>query len=38
MQEGETRWSIERNAAAAGFIREMDYLEWRRDSAIDDIP
>ncbi|WP_349843993.1 ATP-binding protein [Pantoea dispersa] len=32
--EGETRWSIERNAAAAGFVREMDYLEWRRDSTI----
>ncbi|KDE34197.1 DNA mismatch repair protein MutL [Kosakonia radicincitans UMEnt01/12] len=30
MQEGETRWSIERNAAAAGFMREMDYLLWRK--------
>ncbi|MBK0096669.1 ATP-binding protein [Erwinia sp. S63] len=29
LQEGETRWSIERNAAAAGFVHEMDYLEWR---------
>ncbi|MBP2195078.1 ATP-binding protein [Pantoea cypripedii] len=32
MQEGETRWSIERNAAAAGFMQALDYLEWRRDS------
>lgn len=29
LQEGETRWSIERNAAAAGFFRELDYLKWR---------
>ncbi|PXF32646.1 hypothetical protein WH50_03455 [Pokkaliibacter plantistimulans] len=26
---GETWWSIQRNAAAAGFYREADYLRWR---------
>ncbi|WP_354691978.1 hypothetical protein [Phytobacter sp. RSE-02] len=29
VRDGETRWMIERNAAAAGFLWEMDYLEWR---------
>ncbi|MEN1990267.1 ATP-binding protein [Paenibacillus hubeiensis] len=29
IQEGETLWSIERNAAAAGFFRLPDYLKWR---------
>lgn len=38
MQEGETRWSIERNAAAAGFIREMDYLEWRHNNDTPEAP
>ncbi|WP_034948949.1 ATP-binding protein [Erwinia oleae] len=32
LHEGETRWSIERNAAAAGFMKELDYLEWRKNS------
>ncbi|KVD92968.1 hypothetical protein WS63_08005 [Burkholderia stagnalis] len=29
---GETWWSLERNAAAAGFHRVEDYLSWRSDS------
>ncbi|KQN96918.1 ATP-binding protein [Paenibacillus sp. Leaf72] len=29
IQEGETLWSIERNAAAAGFLRIPEYLIWR---------
>ncbi|MDH2436631.1 ATP-binding protein [Pokkaliibacter sp. MBI-7] len=29
LQPGETWWSIQRNAAAAGFYREADYLRWR---------
>ncbi|KQY90972.1 DNA mismatch repair protein MutL [Paenibacillus sp. Root52] len=29
IQEGENLWSIERNAAAAGFFRIPDYLIWR---------
>lgn len=32
VKEGETRWMIERNAAAAGFLCEEDYLLWRRDN------
>lgn len=32
VRDGETRWMIERNAAAAGFFREMDYLEWRKEN------
>ncbi|WGC20711.1 ATP-binding protein [Enterobacter ludwigii] len=31
VKEGETRWMIERNAAAAGFMRETDYLRWRAE-------
>ncbi len=30
MREGETQWSIRRNAAAAGFVRELEYLKWRQ--------
>lgn len=30
LHEGETRWMISRNAAAAGFMREVDYLRWRQ--------
>ncbi|UIA84416.1 hypothetical protein LU604_05355 [Erwinia tracheiphila] len=30
-REGETRWSLERNAAAAGFFDVDDYLQWRQD-------
>jgi hypothetical protein len=33
IEEGETDWSLERNAAAAGFFRVADYLRWRRDGA-----
>lgn len=29
INKGETKWSLERNAAAAGFFRVQDYLEWR---------
>ncbi|WP_205710498.1 ATP-binding protein [Burkholderia cepacia] len=29
---GETWWSVERNAAAAGFHRVEDYLSWRSES------
>lgn len=29
VREGETLWSLERNAAAAGFHRIPDYLKWR---------
>lgn len=29
LQEGETWWGLERNAAAAGFYRIADYLVWR---------
>lgn len=29
LQAGETWWGLERNAAAAGFFRVADYLEWR---------
>ncbi len=29
VQDGETWWGLERNAAAAGFFRVEDYLEWR---------
>ena len=32
VKEGETRWMIERNAAAAGFLCEEDYLLWRRNN------
>lgn len=32
VRDGETRWMIERNAAAAGFLCEMDYLEWRKEN------
>ncbi len=32
VKDGETRWMIERNAAAAGFMRETDYLRWRADN------
>jgi hypothetical protein len=32
VKEGETRWMIECNAAAAGFLREEYYLLWRRDN------
>lgn len=28
----ETKWSLERNAAAAGFFRIADYLAWRKNS------
>lgn len=31
VKEGETRWMIERNAAA-GFMRETDYLRWRAEA------
>ncbi|KVO15235.1 hypothetical protein WJ74_10875 [Burkholderia ubonensis] len=33
---GETWWSLERNAAAAGFHRVEDYLSWRSDSKATD--
>ncbi len=33
IEEGETVWSLERNAAAAGFFQVKDYLLWRRESA-----
>lgn len=36
---GETRWMIERNAAAAGFSSfhaELDYLQWRKDQEAGD--
>jgi len=29
VQEGETTWGLERNAAAAGFCRVEEYLKWR---------
>lgn len=29
IQEGETRWLLERNSEAAGFWRVEDYLKWR---------
>ncbi|USL59040.1 ATP-binding protein [Pantoea ananatis] len=32
VRDGETRWMIERNAAAAGFFSEMDYLKWRHSN------
>ncbi|MBS1206101.1 MAG: mismatch repair protein MutL [Proteobacteria bacterium] len=32
VREGETRWMVERNAAAAGFMREKDYLHWRKEN------
>ncbi|MDI6539257.1 ATP-binding protein, partial [Pantoea ananatis] len=35
VNEGETRGTIERNAAAAGFIWELDYLEWRHSNETD---
>ncbi|MHB1704512.1 MAG: hypothetical protein ACYCSH_00505 [Acidithiobacillus sp.] len=31
VQDGETRWTIEHNAAAAGFLDVLDYLKWRDD-------
>lgn len=31
IREGETWWMLERNAAAAGFYRVSEYLEWRGD-------
>lgn len=31
-REGETRWSLKRNAAAAGFLDVEDYLQWRQDN------
>lgn len=33
IQPGETWWSLERNAAAAGYFRVEDYLQWRAASA-----
>ncbi|BBL32306.1 ATP-binding protein [Pantoea ananatis] len=35
VNEGETRGTIERNAAAAGFLWELDYLEWRHSNETD---
>jgi len=35
VNEGETRETIERNAAAAGFYWELDYLEWRHSNETD---
>ncbi|MFA6180557.1 ATP-binding protein [Acidithiobacillus sp.] len=35
IQHGETRWTIEHNAAAAGFLDVLDYLKWRADSLQD---
>ncbi|CAH6334041.1 ATP-binding protein [Pantoea agglomerans] len=35
VREGETRWMIKRNSAAAGILSERDYLEWRRDNGGD---
>ncbi|UDJ82114.1 ATP-binding protein [Kosakonia oryzae] len=32
VREGETRWMVERNTAAAGFMWEMDYLHWRKEN------
>ena len=32
LEPGETWWSLERNAAAAGFYRVEDYLSWRSES------
>ncbi|MHA7594352.1 ATP-binding protein [Pantoea sp. XAF26B01_ASV70] len=32
VRDNETRWMIERNAAAAGFLWEPDYLEWRQSN------
>ncbi|MCY9763256.1 ATP-binding protein [Paenibacillus alvei] len=29
IRPGETKWSLERNSAAAGFMRTVDYLIWR---------
>ncbi|MBU2761082.1 ATP-binding protein [Acidithiobacillus sulfurivorans] len=35
VQDGETRWTIEHNAAAAGFLEVLEYLEWRDDTLQD---
>ena len=32
IRPGETEWTLERNAAAAGFFRVGDYLKWRERS------
>ncbi|UWM63536.1 hypothetical protein [Enterobacter sp. CP102] len=32
VKDGETPWMIERNATAAGFMCETDYLRWRADN------
>ncbi|EBV2165541.1 ATP-binding protein [Salmonella enterica subsp. enterica serovar Eastbourne] len=34
VREGETRWMVERNTAAAGFMWEMDYLLWRKKNEV----
>ncbi|MBU2765779.1 hypothetical protein HAP94_06115, partial [Acidithiobacillus ferrivorans] len=31
VQDGETRWTIEHNASAAGFLDILDYLQWREN-------
>ncbi|KRP86858.1 hypothetical protein ACLIMJ_22205 [Pseudomonas veronii] len=31
IRPGETAWTLERNAAAAGFFRVGDYLKWREE-------
>ncbi|KND62348.1 hypothetical protein BVER_01831 [Candidatus Burkholderia verschuerenii] len=35
IDRGETWWSLERNAAAAGFYRVEDYLSWRSESRVE---
>jgi flavodoxin len=32
IQNGETRWTIEHNAASAGFLDVPDYLRWRENN------
>ncbi|EIP3952750.1 ATP-binding protein [Salmonella enterica] len=36
IKPGETIWLLERNAAAAGFYNEEDYLVWRKENSSDD--
>ena len=31
VEKGETRWTVEHNAAAAGFLDVLDYLKWRSE-------
>jgi hypothetical protein len=35
VRPAETSWSLERNAAAAGFFVVADYLRWRREGGLD---